>query len=209
MKLAKKLLAVALAGVMAVSMLAGCSGGDVQKSRGNALKNALNDAAKKNTEFAAGAVNYSHDSSLDSVASGAYTYVTSRLSETLAEATQRTTSAGLVMPYTDKYAYAVLDLKTSESKNLKNKSNLDATKLDKAIQHSLATANHTPSVQHGYIGNSPYWIVKGSDKTAGTAANPAKVSFGVQYYSEKDSSGKDNYYAVVVVETVPASTVQS
>ena len=72
MKMAKKLLAVVLAGVMAVSMLTGCALSD--KVKANALEDALNMKqvqGKQDSEELA--IKYDHKSSLDSKAEDLWT----------------------------------------------------------------------------------------------------------------------------------------
>ena len=75
MKMAKKLLAVVLTGVMAVSMLTGCALSD--KVKANALENALNSDQVKNAAEAAGATaeketKYDYKSALNSIAGDAW-----------------------------------------------------------------------------------------------------------------------------------------
>ena len=75
MKMAKKLLAVVLTGVMAVSMLTGCALSD--KVKANALENALNSDQVKNAAEVAGATaeketKYDYKSALNSIAGDAW-----------------------------------------------------------------------------------------------------------------------------------------
>ena len=62
MKMAKKLLALVLTGVMAVSMLTGCALTDAAKAK--AMEKALNDHAQGNTQT----IKYDYKSSLNSKA---------------------------------------------------------------------------------------------------------------------------------------------
>ena len=69
MKMAKKLLAVVLTGVMAVSMLTGCSLGDAAKAK--ALETALNSTGVQNKQT----VDFNHKKSLDDEANKVWTKV--------------------------------------------------------------------------------------------------------------------------------------
>ena len=72
MKMAKKLLAVVLAGVMAVSMLTGCALGDAAKAK--ALEKALNmKQVQSKTDTQELDIKYEHKSSLDSKAEKLWT----------------------------------------------------------------------------------------------------------------------------------------
>ena len=94
MKMAKKLLAVVLTGVMAVSMLTGCALGDAAKA--NALEKALNSKAIQNPQT----VEYVYENDLNNVAKKVLTKaydgkeenVTAEVSTLTAKAEVNTTS---------------------------------------------------------------------------------------------------------------------
>ena len=180
MKMAKKLLALVLTGVMAVSMLTGCALSD--RAAANALEKALN---SNNTQPDQKVV-YNYDKNLNSKAEKAFESfgadATARKNalSTKAQATTLT----YIKVGEKHYAYFVISApKTSEDSHAEN---WTVAKLHKAIYDN----NALKTVDTNYT-------VKNAEKS--TNATKAKVNFGVKLVNDGAESNK-NYYAVVVVE---------
>ena len=188
MKMAKKLLALVLTGVMAVSMLTGCALSD--RAAANALEKALNSNNTQPTQK----VVYNYDKNLNSKAEKAFESFG-------ADATARknalsTKAAGDALTYikvgTKDYAYFVISApKTSEDSHAEN---WTVAKLHKAIYDNDALQTVADSGKN--------YTVKNAEKS--TNATKAKVNFGVKLVNDGAESNK-NYYAVVVVELVANS----
>ena len=184
MKMAKKLLAVVLTGVMAVSMLTGCALSD--RAAANALEKALNG---NNTQPDQKVVyNYDHD--LDKKAEKAFESFgvddAARKGQ-LSTKAQATTLAYIKVGTKD-YAYIVIKApKTSDDSHAENWS---ASKVHGAIYDATSSALKTVSDS----GNN--YTVKNAEKS--TTATKAKVNFGVKLVN--DGASNKAYYAVVVVE---------
>ena len=188
MKMAKKLLALVLTGVMAVSMLTGCALSD--RAAANALEKALNSNNTQPTQK----VVYNYDKNLNSKAEKAFESFG-------ADATARknalsTKAAGDALTYIKvgekHYAYFVISApKTSEDSHAEN---WTVAKLHKAIYDNDALQ----TVANG----GKNYTVKNAEKS--TSATKAKVNFGVKLVNDGAESNK-NYYAVVVVELVANS----
>ena len=188
MKMAKKLLALVLTGVMAVSMLTGCALSD--RAAANALEKALN---SNNTQPDQKVV-YNYEKDLNSKAEKAFESFG-------ADATARknalsTKAAGTALTYikvgTKDYAYFVISApKTSEDSHAEN---WTVAKLHKAIYDNNALQTVANSGKN--------YTVKNAEKS--TNATKAKVNFGVKLVNDGAESNK-NYYAVVVVELVANS----
>lgn len=188
MKMAKKLLALVLTGVMAVSMLTGCALSD--RAAANALEKALN---SNNTQPDQKVV-YNYDKNLNSKAEKAFESFG-------ADATARknalsTKAAGDALTYIKvgekHYAYFVISApKTSEDSHAEN---WTVAKLHKAIYDNNALTTVADSGKN--------YTVKNAEKSS--TATKAKVNFGVKLVNDGAESNK-NYYAVVVVELVANS----
>ena len=182
MKMAKKLLALVLTGVMAVSMLTGCALSD--RAAANALEKALNGNNTQPTQK----VVYNYDDGLKNNAEKAFESFgaddAARKGQ-LATKAQATTLTYIKVGQKD-YAYIVIKApKTSDDSHAENWS---ATKVHSAIYDtSLKTVTD----------NGTNYTVKNAEKN--TSATKAKVNFGVKLVNDGASSNK-NYYAVVVVE---------
>ena len=186
MKMAKKLLAVVLAGVMAVSMLTGCALTDAAKAK--AMEKALNDHAQGATQT----IKYDYKSSLNSKADKIWEQEFKKDTATVVEDTLVNVSltgvAGkgyfyyiVEQPKNDVKTYgawvtAATDLHSEVSPNVAKESS--AVKFDKIMDHNTS--------------NDP--------------KAKSKVEFGVSYVS-KTVGGTTTKYAVIVFEAAPKATV--
>ena len=187
MKMAKKLLAVVLAGVMAVSMLTGCALSDAAKAK--ALEKALNDHAQGNSQT----IKYDYKSSLNSKADKIWEQefkkdsVTTVTTDTLVDVSLTgVTGKGyfyyiVEQPKNDVKTYgawvtAATDLHSEVSPKVAKESS--AAKFDKIMDHNTS--------------NDP--------------KAKSKVEFGVSYVS-KTVGGTTTKYAVIVFEAAPKATV--
>ena len=191
MKMAKKLLAVVLAGVMAVSMLTGCALSDAAKVK--ALEKALNDHAQGNTQT----IKYDYKSSLNSKADKIWEQefkkdsVTTVTTDTLVDVSLTGVADKgyfyyiVEQPKNDVKTYgawvtAATDLHSEVSPKVDTKSS--SVKFDKIMDHNTSNAANAKS----------------------------KVEFGVSYVSKTVKSGTDTKttkYAVIVFEAAPKATV--
>ena len=185
MKMAKKLLALVLTGVMAVSMLTGCALSD--RAAANALEKALNSTSTQPEQK----VVYNYDNDLNSKAEKAFE---SLGADDAARKAQLATAANkTALTYikvgTKDYAYIVIGApKTSDDSHAEN---WTVSKLHGTSGVIYGTALKTVSE-----GGSTY-TVKNAEKS--NTATKAKVNFGVKLVNDGAESNK-NYYAVVVVE---------
>ena len=186
MKMAKKLLALVLTGVMAVSMLTGCALTDAAKAK--ALEKALNDHAQGTTQE----IKYDYKSSLNSKADKIWEQEFKKDTATVVEDTlvdvSLTGVAGkgyfyyiVEQPKNDVKTYgawvtAATDLHSEVSPKVAKESSTD--KFDKIMDHNTSTADTAKS----------------------------KVEFGVSYVS-KTVGGTTTKYAVIVFEAAPKATV--
>ena len=186
MKMAKKLLAVVLAGVMAVSMLTGCALTDAAKA--TAMEKALNDHAQGATQT----IKYDYKSSLNSKADKIWEQEFKKDTATVVEDTLVNVSltgvAGkgyfyyiVEQPKNDVKTYgawvtAATDLHSEVSPKVAKESS--AIKFDKIMDHNTS--------------NDP--------------KAKSKVEFGVSYVS-KTVGGTTTKYAVIVFEAAPKATV--
>ena len=184
MKMAKKLLAVVLAGVMAVSMLTGCALSD--RAAANALEKALNSTNTQPTQK----VVYNYDNDLDKKAEKAFNSLgndDAARKNQLATAANKTALTYIKVGQKD-YAYIVIEApKTSDDSHAEN---WTVSKLHGTNGVIYDTALKTVT------DNGSTYTVKNAEKN--TSATKAKVNFGVKLVND----GKDSksYYAVVVVE---------
>ena len=184
MKMAKKLLALVLTGVMAMSVLTGCALSD--RAAANALEKALNSTNTQPTQK----VVYNYDNDLDKEAEKAFN---SLGNDDAARKNQLATAANeTALTYikvgTKDYAYIVIGApKTSDDSHAEN---WTVSKLHGTNGVIYDTALKT------VIDNGSTYTVKNAEKN--TSATKAKVNFGVKLVND----GKDSksYYAVVVVE---------
>ena len=185
MKMAKKLLALVLTGVMAVSMLTGCALTDAAKAE--ALEKALNDHAQGTTQE----IKYDYKSSLNSKADKIWEQEFKKDTATVVEDTlvdvSLTGVAGkgyfyyiVEQPKNDVKTYgawvtAATDLHSEVSPKVAKESS--TAKFDKIMDHNTSTA----------------------------ATAKSKVEFGVSYVS-KTVGGTTTKYAVIVFEAAPKAT---
>ena len=184
MKMAKKLLAVVLTGVMAVSMLTGCALSD--RAAANALEKALNSTNTQPTQK----VVYNYDNDLDKKAEKAFNSLgndDAARKNQLATAANETALTYIKVGQKD-YAYIVI--KAPETSDDSHAENWTVSKLHGTNGVIYDTALKTVT------DNSSTYTVKNAEKN--TSATKAKVNFGVKLVND----GKDSksYYAVVVVE---------
>ena len=186
MKMAKKLLALVLTGVMAVSMLTGCALTDAAKAK--ALEKALNDHAQGTTQE----IKYDYKSSLNSKADKIWEQEFKKDTAPVVEDTlvdvSLTGVAGkgyfyyiVEQPKNDVKTYgawvtAATDLHSEVSPKVAKESS--TAKFDKIMDHNTSTADTAKS----------------------------KVEFGVSYVS-KTVGGTTTKYAVIVFEAAPKATV--
>ena len=185
MKMAKKLLAVVLAGVMAVSMLTGCALSDAAKAK--ALEKALNDHAQGNTQE----IKYDYKSSLNSKAD--------KIWEENFKDDSKTVNANVLTPVTLKnvankgYFYYIVEQPKNDVKTY-GAWVTDATALHNAVKPIVDTKSGTI-------------FDKIMDHNTSNAANAkSKVEFGVSYVSKTVKNGQDTTttkYAVIVFEAAP------
>ena len=183
MKMAKKLLALVLTGVMAVSMLTGCALSD--RAAANALEKALNSTNTQPTQK----VVYNYDNDLDKKAEKAFNSLGNddATRKTALTTAQKTALTYIKVGQKD-YAYIVIKApKTSDDSHAEN---WTVSKLHGTNGVIYDTALKTVS------DNGSTYTVKNAEKS--TNATKAKVNFGVKLVND----GKDTktYYAVVVVE---------
>ena len=185
MKMAKKLLAVVLAGVMAVSMLTGCALTDAAKAK--ALEKALNDHAQGNTQT----IKYDYKSSLNSKAD--------KIWEENFKDDSKTVTANTLTPVTLKnvankgYFYYIVEQPKNDVKTY-GAWVTDATALHNKVKTMVDTKSGTT-------------FDTIMDHNTSTAANAkSKVEFGVSYVSKTVKNGQDTTttkYAVIVFEAAP------
>ena len=196
MKMAKKLLAVVLTGVMAVSMLTGCALGDAAKAK--ALENALNKAdAQSGTQV----VNYDHDGDLDSKAAKVYKNQFSSTKANAFNAVEQTPSLTAAKTITDgskTYAYTVIAA-PSDSADLKKAAQWAASGLHTALYTPVVAKNHPGTALS--ISNVNYNV----KNFASVNADKAKVKFGVKIYDNGQTGTNKKYCAIVVVELTKAN----
>ena len=184
MKMAKKLLALVLTGVMAMSVLTGCALSD--RAAANALEKALNSTNTQPTQK----VVYNYDNDLDKKAEKAFNSLgndDAARKNQLATAANKTALTYIKVGQKD-YAYIVIEApKTSDDSHAEN---WTVSKLHGTNGVIYDTALKTVT------DNGSTYTVKNAEKN--TSATKAKVNFGVKLVND----GKDSksYYAVVVVE---------
>ena len=175
MKMAKKLLALVLTGVMAVSMLTGCALSD--RAAANALEKALNSTSTQPEQK----VVYNYDNDLNSKAEKAFE---SLGADAAARKAQLATAA-------NKTALTYIKVGAPKTSDDSHAENWTVSKL-----HGTSGVIYDTALKTVSEGGSTY-TVKNAEKS--TTATKAKVNFGVKLVNDGAESNK-NYYAVVVVE---------
>ena len=179
MKMAKKLLAVVLTGVMALSMLTGCALSD--KVTSEALEKALNKEQVQGTVD----IDYKYDNGLNKKASKVWENEMKNKNFTLSNNT-------LTKVTVDSKDYLYYVVERPEDYKTFGGWITAAKTLDTAVGTPAKTVNSTE--------------VKVLDSNKSTTSTKAKVNFGVHYDSKKGTDGKGTKnvnYVVVVFEVAP------
>ena len=191
MKMAKKLLAVVLTGVMAVSMLTGCALSD--KVKANALENALNSDQVKNAAEVAGQTaeketKYDYKSELNNIAGKAWGKESDTSGMQAGKATNfATTYVGKLAEYTNgtnKYFTYVVDITKVKTSN-KSEWTTRAVDLRKAV------------TQKGFGAEA------GKIKDYNADATKKTAKFGIDFKSVTTTVGSTKTttnYAIIVFE---------
>lgn len=184
MKMAKKLLAVVLTGVMALSMLTGCALSD--KVTSEALEKALNKEQVQGTVN----VDYKYDNDLNKKASKVWE--TEMKNKTFTLSTNALTKVTV-----DSKDYLYFVVERPEDYKTFGGWITEAKKLDSAVD--------TQGIEKTVAASSSAVKVLNSSKSTAADAH-AKVNFGVHYASKKGTDGtgaKNVNYVVVVFEVAP------
>ena len=189
MKMAKKLLAVVLTGVMAVSMLTGCALGDAAKA--NALEKALNSKAIQNPQT----VEYVYENDLNSVAKKVLTKAYDGKEEKVTAEVSTLTVNAQVNTTSKTYAYLVV--KAPKSADAKKATEWAVNSIYTATKNSIGKAATAKVDTDKVIVNAEH----------ATAATTTKAKFGVKFVEGKDGTAKQNY-VIVVFETEKADTAK-
>ena len=183
MKMAKKLLALVLTGVMAVSMLTGCALTDAAKAK--AMEKALNDHAQGNTQT----IKYDYKSSLNSKADKIWEQEFKK--DTVTTVTTEALTAVSLTGVTGKgYFYYIVEQPKNDVKTY-GAWVTAATDLHSKVSPKVDTKSSAASFDKIMDHNTP--TASGAKK---------KVEFGVSYVS-KTVSGTTTKYAVIVFEAAP------
>ena len=185
MKMAKKLLALVLTGVMAVSMLTGCALTDAAKAK--ALEKALNDHAQGNTQT----IKYDYKSSLNNKADKIWEENFKDDSKTVIEDTL--TPVTLQNVANKGYFYYIVEQPKNDVKTY-GAWVTDATDLHNKVAKIVDTKSGTifDKIMDHNTSNDP--------------KAKSKVEFGVSYVSKTVKNGQDTTttkYAVIVFEAAP------
>ena len=186
MKMAKKLLALVLTGVMAVSMLTGCALTDAAKAK--AMEKALNDHAQGNTQT----IKYDYKSSLNSKADKIWEENGKAASATVT--TNQLKSVSLTGVANKGYFYYIVEQPKNDVKTY-GAWVAAATDLHSEVSPKVAKESSTAKFDK---------IMDHNTSNAATAKS--KVEFGVSYVS-KTVGGTTTKYAVIVFEAAPKATV--
>ena len=185
MKMAKKLLALVLTGVMAVSMLTGCALTDAAKAK--ALEKALNDHAQGNTQT----IKYDYKSSLNNKADKIWEENFKDDSKTVIENTLTPVTLNNVA--NKGYFYYIVEQPKNDVKTY-GAWVTDATDLHNKVAKIVDTKSGT---------------IFDKIMDHNTSVDPkakSKVEFGVSYVSKTVKNGQDTKttkYAVIVFEAAP------
>ena len=177
MKMAKKLLALVLTGVMALSMLTGCALSDAAKAK--ALEEALNSSALQT------ATTYNHKKDLDSKAESAWKKADVLNKTYTADSTAFVGTDKLSTSQGYSYFIAKLDMKKSEAKKA-----VEWTNIAEAV-NTAATAGiaNTTSGEYKLDGA----------KTGSETKN--KVNFGVAFVDNGKTGTEKVEYVVIIVKS--------
>ena len=178
MKMAKKLLALVLTGVMALSMLTGCALSD--KVKAEAIEDALNSNGVQGSTVD---VNYKYNKDLNDKAEKVWTDA-SLMNKKVSAETITLTKAVIG---TKNYGYVVVKVPEDAKKNLSWVTS--AKTVDTALNNKIDTWENKDTT--GKVKNY-----------AAQNANPAsKVKFGVKFIDNGEKGDKKVEYVIVVFET--------
>ena len=178
MKMAKKLLALVLTGVMALSMLTGCALSD--KVKAEAIEDALNSNGVQGSTVD---VNYKYNKDLNDKAEEVWTDASLMNKKVSAE----TTTLTKAVIGTKNYGYVVVKVPEDAKKNLSWVTS--AKTVDTALNNKIDTWENKDTT--GKVKNY-----------AAQNANPAsKVKFGVKFIDNGEKGDKKVEYVIVVFET--------
>ena len=187
MKMAKKLLAVVLAGVMAVSMLTGCALSDAAKAK--ALEKALNDHAQGDKQT----IEYDYKSSLNSKADKIWEE--NFKADTVTNFTENTLVPISLKNVNNKgYFYYIVEQPKNDVKTY------GAWVTDAIDLHTEVVTQVDKESTHGKFDK----IL--DHKTSNAPDAKSKVEFGVSYVSKTVKTGNTSTttkYAVIVFEAAP------
>ena len=186
MKMAKKLLALVLTGVMAVSMLTGCALTDAAKAK--ALEKALNDHAQGTTQE----IKYDYKSSLNSKADKIWEQEFKK--DTAAVVEDTLVDVSLTGVAGKGYFYYIVEQPKNDVKTY-GAWVTAATNLHSEV--SLKVAKESSAAKFDKIMDH---------NTSNDPKAKSKVEFGVSYVS-KTVGGTTTKYAVIVFEAAPKATV--
>ena len=177
MKMAKKLLALVLTGVMAMSMLTGCALSD--KVKAEAIEDALNSKGVQGTVD----VTYKYNKDLNDEAEKVWTDATLMNKTVSAEKTTLTKA----MIGTKNYGYVVVEVPEDAKKNLSWVTS--AGKIDTALNNKIDDYQNKDTT--GKVKN---YAAQGADPAS-------KVKFGVKFVDNGKKDDQKVNYVIVVFET--------
>ena len=177
MKMAKKLLALVLTGVMAMSMLTGCALSD--KAKAEAIEDALNSKGVQGTVD----VTYKYNKDLNDEAEKVWTDATLMNKTVSAE---KTTLTKAVIS-TKNYGYVVVEVPEDAKKNLSWVTS--AGKIDTALNNKIDDYQNKDTT--GKVKN---YAAQGADPAS-------KVKFGVKFVDNGKKDDQKVNYVIVVFET--------
>ena len=190
MKMAKKLLALVLTGVMAVSMLTGCALSDATKA--NALEKALNSKAIQNPQT----VEYVYENDLNNVAKKVLTKAYHGKEEEVTAEVITLTANTDVSTTSKTYAYLVVKAPKSA----------DAKKATEWVVNSIYTATKDSVGKNATTQVDTDKVIVNANHSTTAGATP-KPKLGVKFVEGKDGTAKQNY-VIVVFETVKKTAAQ-
>ena len=177
MKMAKKLLALVLTGVMAMSMLTGCALSD--KVKAEAIEDALNSKGVQGTVD----VTYKYHTDLNDEAEKVWTDATLMNKTVAAEVTTLTKA----VIGTKNYGYVVVEVPEDAKKNLSWVTS--AGKIDTALNTKIDDYQNKDT--NGKVKN---YAAQGADPAS-------KVKFGVKFVDNGKKDDQKVNYVIVVFET--------
>ena len=177
MKMAKKLLALVLTGVMAMSMLTGCAVSD--KVKAEAIEDALNSKGVQGTVD----VTYKYNKDLNDEAEKVWTDA-ALMNKTVSA--EKTTLTKAVIG-TKNYGYVVVEVPEDAKKNLSWVTS--AGKIDNALNNKIDDYQNKDTT--GKVKN---YAAQGADPAS-------KVKFGVKFVDNGKKDDQKVNYVIVVFET--------